>query len=802
MENISPRITMLRKNRPIKTLRATQRGYEKEGALTPYRSEVRLCLERARLLTESYKQTEGEAMVMRKARALENILKNMTIYIDEGQLIVGNYASKPWSLTCYPEMSFAWINKAADNGLKDLLDDGARKELAEIAVYWRNKSAQGKERGYLPDDLKPYWAYNGATMLWMGAESGVPNYEKLFKVGLNGIIAEAEEKLRTLSDLTMPAKEYIQAKIFLQSAIISLKAAVNFGKRFAEKARELAAKENNAQRRKELDTIAESCDWVPGNPPRNFHEGLQFFFFIHLITRMIELYTNGCGARFDQLMYPLYKRDKEAGKINREEALELLECLFLKMDEHTQLMPPITASGIGSAHGWSTITIGGTDSFGQDVSNEVSYLVLDACKITRLPQPSIALRYHEEIPHDLILSAIELVGTGVGYPAFFNDKYEIPMLMKLGIPMEDARNYSIEACMRWSIPGKNIAYRAINGFLVLPKFLELALNRGVDKFSGKQLGVRTPDPLTFTSMGQVIDATLEQFKFFVEKLVRMNNMIDFFYQQDLPRPFLSPLLDGCIEKAKDCRQWSYFYKTILGPMGSTTLADSLAALKKLVFDEKRVRMADLVDALNKNWQGKEKLQQMFIDAPHFGNDDDYVDLMGRDVLHEMAKIVNSFVNYLGFDYLQDGSSGSTYYGYSGLLGATPDGRKDKDPINDGTISPVYGRDKKGPTAVLNSVSKVDPLITLNHLFNQRFLPQFLQGSNKEIFASYLKCWADLGIHHVQFNVFDTETLRDAQRRPEAYSDLVVRVAGYSAYFADLPKGLQDSIIERTAQQFC
>jgi len=797
---MSERTMTLKKNRPFKTLRSTQRGYEKESDMPPYRPDVKLCLERARFLTEVFKQTEGEPYIMRKAKALEHVLNNMSIYIDDGQLIVGNYASTPWSLTCYPEMSLGWINKAVNNGYRDLLDDEGREELAEIAAYWRGKSAQGKERGYLPDDLRPYWAYNGVTVLWFGAESGVPNYEKLFQIGINGIIAEAENRLRSLSDLTMPPGDYIQAKIFLDSAVISLKAAVDFGKRFAEKARELAVQEKDAQRRREIEKIASNCDWVPGNPPRDFHEGLQSFWFIHLISHLIELYMNGSGVRFDRLMYPLYKKGKEEGKLTREDARELVECLFLRMDEHTQLMPPITASGIGAAHGWSTLTIGGTDRLGEDASNEVSYLILDACKELRFPQPSIAFRYHDKIPHDLVLSAIDLVRTGVGYPAFFNDRYEIPMLMENGIPVEDAREYGIEACMRWTIPGKNMTYRAGNGFIILPKCLELALNRGIDKFSDKQLGVSTPDPLTFTSIDEVIDAYLEQVKFFMEKLARLNNIIDVFYQQDLPRPFLSPLLDGCIEKGKDCRHWSYFYKTIIGPMGTTTLADCLAAMKRLVFDEKKVTMAELVDALNKNWEGKEELRRIFLEAPHFGNDDDYVDTIARDVLYKTTQIVESFINHHEFNYLMDGSSGAAYWGYSGLLGATPDGRKDKDPINDGTISPVALRDRKGPTAVLNSVCKVDPLVTFNQLLNQKFLPQFMEGPGKEIFAAYLKSWGDLGIHHIQFNVMDAKRLREVQKNPEQSGDVVVRVAGYSAYFVDLPKGLQDSIIERTEQE--
>jgi formate C-acetyltransferase len=786
-------------------MRAIRRGRdEEEGAKRlAYRSELKLCLERARLLTEVFKQTEGEPMIIRKAKALAHILQNMTIYIDEGQLIAGNYASTPESLPCYPEMAIGWLQKAVNDGYRTLLDDAGREEMAEITAYWRGKQAHGKERAYLPEDLKPWWAYNGVTFVWRGAESGVPNYEKLFRVGLNGVIKEAEDKLNSLSDTMLPPKDYVEARDFLEAAIISLRAAIDFGKRFAELAKAMAADERDVQRKEELGKIAQICEGAPGNPPRSFYEALQFFYFIHLITHLIELYMNGAGVRIDQILYPFYKKDREEGNITREEALELLECLFLKLDEQAQLMPPITVAGAGAVHGWCTLTIGGIDRQGEDASNEISYLVLDAVdELRTLLQPSIAFRYHEKVPHALVLRVIDVLHTGIGYPALFNDKYEIPMLVQLGMPLEDARDYAIEACMRWNIPGKNIACRALNGMVVLPKCLELALNQGWDKFSGKQLGPRTPDPLTFTSIDDVIDAYLEQVSFAMDKLARINNLIDVFYEQDLSRPFLSALMDGCIEKGKDCRRWSYFYKTIVGPMGTTTLADALAAMKKLVFEEKRVSMAELLDALRNNWEGKEELRQMFLnEAPKFGNDDDYVDTIALDVLQRTNQIVESFTNFLNFPFIMDGSSGAAYWGYSDLLGATPDGRKEKEPFNDGTISPVTGRDKKGPTAVLKSVSKVNPRKTFNQLLNQKFLPRFLEGENKEVFADYLKTWADLGIHHIQFNVVSAETLREAQGNPEKYRDLVVRVAGFSAYFVDLPRGLQDAIVARVEQTF-
>jgi len=335
----------------------------------------------------------------------------------------------------------------------------------------------------------------------------------------------------------------------------------------------------------------------------------------------------------------------------------------------------------------------------------------------------------------------------------------------------------------------------------LPKLLEYALSRGVDKFSGKQLGYPTPDPLTFTSIEDVTKAYLTQLDFYMDKFVRMYNITDALYEEYLPRPFFSALTDGCIERAQDCREWRYFAKTPVNPVGQVTLGNSMAAMKKLVFEDKIVSMAELLEALRNNWEGKEELRQMFLNrAPKFGNDDDEVDLLVRDVLVRTTDVFEKYINLYGQRFIEDGSGGAAYFAFSVLTGATPDGRKDKDVFNDGTISPVSGTEERGPTAILKSVSKIDPMKTFGHLFNQRFLPRFLEDENKETFAAYLKTWADLGIHHVQFNVIKGETLHDAQEHPEQYRDLVVRVAGYCAYFVDLTRGVQDQIISRTEQE--
>ena len=789
----------------LKSFRATKRGFEKDEFETPYHEGIMICLDRARLWTQSYKETEGQPSIIRRSKALAKVLENMSIYIDDEELIVGNVAKSPKHLAWHPELYCSWLNKAIDAEYKGMLSEEERKEAHGIAEYWLDKAVQGKERDYLPADVKPFWFYNGALMWIHGAEAGQPNYENIFRIGLNGIIKECEDKLKEIEkDEKLPADKYIEHRELLQAMIISLKAAVRFGQRYSELAKAMADKATNPRRKQELLGIADACSNVPGNPVRTLREALQCFFFIYLITRQIDVHMNGLGSRFDQITYPYYKEDSEAGIISREQAQELVGLLWLKLNsEGGQLRPKLAGSlVVGGLPDQPTITIGGVAPTGEDATNEMTFIALDASKAIRLQSPQLSFRYHDGTPPEAVSSAIDLAALGVGYPAFFNDRYDIPKILSLGMPIEDARNYCIEVCMRWMIPGKNMVHRQNCGEFVLPKMLELALNQGVDKFSGRKIGASTPDPHTFTSLEDVIQAYLAQLDMFMKNFVRMYNITDVLYTEYVPRPFFTALLDGGIDKGQDCRKWRYFAKTPVNPVGQVTVIDSLAAIKKLVFDGKRVTFGELVDALHNNWEGKEDLRQMMLTkAPKFGNDDDYVDMLGRDVMRRTTKVFESYKNLWGQHFIEDGSGGAAYYAFSSLTAATPDGRKDRDMFNDGTISPSAGMDKKGPTAVLKSVAKIDPMTTLNHLFNQKFLPSFLQGDNKEVFAAYLKTWAELGMHQVQFNVVTPEKLKDAQEHPENYRDLVVRVAGYCAYFVDLSKGVQDQIISRTWQCF-
>jgi pyruvate formate-lyase/glycerol dehydratase family glycyl radical enzyme len=765
----------------------------------------KLCLDRARLMTESYKATEGEPEVIRRAKALAHVLGNTTIYIRDGELIVGNFESTPQSFSFYPEHGHKWLTQSLEDGLRELLDENGKREYKEIIKYWDGKSLGERALAVVPRRLKDYFSYGPAYVA--NFESPQPgeilNIGKLFKLGLNGVIDQVKARLEDLESKTLPAREYMEQRHNLEANLIALDAAIKFGKRYAVLARETASVEMDKKRKEELNRIADICDWVPGHPPRTLHEAMQSYWFCMLIAKQFEVRGQGSGHRLDLLLNPFYQKDKQEGRISSEDAQELLECLFIKFCGWGVLYDPgMSPLGVGISQ-LRDINIGGVTSEGDDATNEFSFMILDTTLSLRLPEPSIALRYHSKISPDLILKAIDVLRSGIGYPAFYNDSVIIPWLVSRGIPLEEARNYGIWSCVAPSIPGKNTGTcRPNSGSISLGKCLELALLQGKDKdtYTGKQLGPKTPEPKAFTCIEDVTDAFLTQVNYFSGKLCEIYDVLQVIHEQYLQRPFASTLIDGCIEKGKDCTSWQY--NMLMGMLmgGSTNAANALAAIKKFVFDDKVITMEELVEACRKNFEGKEELRlRLLNEAPKFGNDDDYVDRLVREVHIRGNEEVAKHKNMFGFPSLFDGGIVAGYYGMSVGCGALPDGRKDGEPFADAVISPAAGTDKKGPTAVLKSVSKVTP--TYPHLLNQKFLPQFLEGENKKIFAQYLRSWADLGIWHVQFNVVSKDTLLDAQAHPENYSNLIVRVAGFSAYFVDLTPEIQNDIIRRVEQGF-
>jgi formate C-acetyltransferase len=683
-----------------------------------------------------------------------------------------------------------------------LLDDQGRAEMEKIVDYWKGKTLSDLRKKAFKGDLEKYFMYEG-TFLWSHWDEGaVPNYEKLLSIGIQGIKAQAEERLKEIAE-TIP-DDYLNQHDFLQGVVITMDAAMDYGRRYAKKARELAGGEKNPQEKKRLEEIAEVCERVPANPARTFHEALQSFWFVTLIKGQLEFANLTCGSRFDVVMNPYLQKDLAEGRITRDEAVELTQHLFLKFEESGMWFSPLVTGIYGGVQQLEGITIGGIDAEGKDVTSDMSYIVLEAARDLHILQPTIALRVHHSTPKELLSAATDVIRTGVGYPSLFNDEVLIPLLLKWRVPVEDARNYDVTGCVYLDLPGKNNNARRASGYFVLPMCLYWALRQGVDPKTGDQYGAPTPDPETFTCIEDVLEAYLEQVRFFFGKMVNLENICRKLYMKNAPRPFLSAFLDGCIERGQDAKEWANptdinSFNIIVGP---TNVADSLAAIKKLVFDTRDLTMREFIDILDKNWEGHEDLRQRVINQiPKFGNDDDYVDLLAREVHHRSEAVMEEFTDLYGSKWRGDGSGVSATYGLALDTPATPDGRKAGEPFADATLSPMVGSDNKGPTAVLASCAKIDTLQTYNHLLNQKFFPEFLEGENKEQFISYLRSWCDLGIPHVQFNVVDRQTLLDAQKHPEKHPNLVVRVAGYSTYFVDLSKGLQDHIIARSEQEF-
>ncbi len=789
----------------VKSVRNMTRQGKKtkeEPGKSMYRPGIKLDLDRSRLMTESYKETEGEPMMIRRAKALAKVMGEMDLYIQDWEKIVGNNVSQPANLYFGIDMNWRSVRRVVtgDEG-KSLLDDNGRAELDEIIQYWQGKSMSDRQQASFSGDVLKYWDQRTMTAAaWSHwSDLGIPNYEKVFKVGLKGLIEEAENKLTEI-DETVPF-DYIDQKDFLQAVIIVLKGVIHYAHRYAELAREKSAQTDDPTDKERLEGIAERCDRVPENPPETLAEALQSFFILH-VARNLEFMTAGIGVRFDKIFGPYYENDIKHNRITREDALGLLQMLWVKFHELGLLYSPTLSAIYGGVASLQTMVIGGVDEYGGDVTNDMTYLVLETSKFMQTPEPSLALRYHDGTPDKLLSEAVEVIKTGIGYPAFYNDKSIIPLLQKWDVPLKDARDYAITACVYLEIPGKNISRKAIGG-LNMPMALWYALSQGVNAMDGQQRGARTPDPRTFKSFDDLMDAYLTQVRFFVERLLKVENTCHSLYEKYVPRPFYSALLDGCIEQGKETKQWAYpspvgNFCIMLGP---TNAGDSLTVVKKLVFDEKKITMDQLIKSLDANWEGYDDIRQMVLNVPKYGNDDEAADQMVAEVQYrtceEMAKIKTRH----GVPVRGDGSGISATYSAGYIVPATPDGRMASEPLADGTLSPVFGKDTKGPTAVLNSAAKVDTKKTYNHLLNQKFLPSSLEGDMKDIFMGYLRSWGDMDISHIQFNIVDQETLIDAQKHPENHTDLLVRVAGYSAYFVDLSKGLQDSIIARSEQTF-
>jgi formate C-acetyltransferase len=612
--------------------------------------------------------------------------------------------------------------------------------------------------------------------------------------------ADVDHALQALDFLNDP--EAYDKEQELRGMRLASEAAVIWAKRYAEEARRLAAAEADPARKAELEQIAANCDWVPERAPRTFWEALQTYWFVHLsVITELNTWDSFCPGRLDQHLYPFYKRDLEAGILTRERAKELLQCFWVKFNN--QPAPPkvgVTAAESGTYTDFANINSGGVRIDGSDGVNEVSYLVLEVIDEMRLLQPSSNIQLSKKNPDRFLKKACEIIRKGWGQPSIFNADMVVAELVRQGKAVEDARCAGTSGCVEAGTFGKE-SY-ILTGYLNLPKILELTLNDGYDPRTQKMVGIRTGDPATFETFDQLWEAFKRQLEYLVDVKVRGNNVIERMFGACMPAPFLSLITSDCIQNGRDYNNGGARYNTrYIMPTGPGTLADSLSALKYHVYDHKTVAMPALLAALRDDFEGHEGLRQLLLNkTPKYGNDDEYADAFVGQVCDLLFHTIDGRRGPSGSTYHINYLSTTCHVYFGSVCGATPDGRHAWIPVSDG-ISPSHGADRKGPTAVIRSAARMDHARSGGTLLNQKFTPALLQGEEGlDQLAHLVRAYFKLDGHHIQFNVVTADTLRAAQKEPEKYRDLIVRVAGYSDYFCDLTKGIQEEIIARTEQK--
>ncbi|MHB1413672.1 MAG: glycyl radical protein [Chloroflexota bacterium] len=781
--------------------------------------EPELCPERARLFTASWRETEGEPIPIRRARAFAKVLREMSIYIRPDELIVGNQAAKPRSAPFFPEYAVDWLDREMEDLAsrpvdRFLVSDEAKAALREVIAYWRgqthNDLVKSLTHHALPEEALPAFDFDAfildeavSNLSRTNGGDGhlVAAYDRVMRVGLGGIVAEAKELMAEL-DLTKP--ENLEKKLFYESVVTALEAVLDFAERYAKLAEQQAARETNAVRRGELEKVAEVCRRVPAHPARNLWEAVQTYWFVHLLIH-VEADGHSIGpGRLDQYLYPYYEADLAAGLINREQAVELVECFLLKCCELNKIREWGLTRNLSGYPLFQTITIGGQTREGLDATNEMSYICLEATGNLKLPQPTTVVRVHDGTPEEFLQAAARcVVRHGGGMPGFFSDEVAIPSLMSVGVSLEDARDWVIMGCSELQVGGKfNTATGGLSHVNLL-KFLELALYGGTNPNTGVSFAPTGGDLSTYRTFDEVVAAFRAQMAAHLRLVPVLDSVTCYTYAKLSPTPFLSAVLDYRLAVGKDVSQGggpNYNHIMSLG-MGLANVANALAALKKLVFEEKLLAGAEVLEAMRGNFAGPrgEEIRQMLLNrAPKYGNDDDYVDVLAKQVFRDFCREISQYKPARGGYYSATFQSLTANVPYGQRVGATPDGRRASEPLAD-NVSPTAGSDANGPTAVLKSVAKLDhALATTGTILNLKFHPSALEGEDRlRKFASLIRSFVDLKGFQVQFNIISADILREAQAHPERYRNLVVKVAGYSAFFATLDRKLQDQLIERT-----
>lgn len=763
-----------------------------------------ISIERAELVTEAYQRYAGKVSIpVLRALTFQYLMENKEICISEGELIVGERGPAPQSTPTYPELCCHTIEDLQIMNDREKISfkvsDAARKVHEEkIIPYWRGKSI----RDLLFDQMTSQWkdCYE-AGIFTEFMEQRAPGHTvldgKIYTKGFIDFKKDIEKCLAAI-DYYNDSEAYKKQEQ-LKAMLICCDAMIAYAHRHGKKALELAKGETNPERKRELEEIAAVCSHVPANPPRNFREALQMYWFVHLgVITELNTWDSFCPGRLDQHLYPFYKKEIEEGTLTAEQAKELLECFWVKFNN--QPAPPkvgITLEESGTYTDFCNINIGGVKPDGSDGVNEVSYLLLDVIKDMKILQPSTNVQISKKNPDRFVIKAAEVIRQGMGFPSVFNADAVIQELLRQGKSLVDARCGGTSGCVEVGAFGKE-AY-ILTGYLNLVKILEITLNNGMDPRTGKKIGTETGEVSECQSLDHLMDAFKKQLHHFVEIKIRGNNIIEKLYAEYMPSPFMSVIIDDCIQNAKDYNAGGARYNSrYIQGVGIGSITDCLSSIQYHVFDKKNITMKKLLEVLKDNFDGHEKERQLFLNkTPKYGNDDDYADEIMLQVFNAFYEEVNGRPTVTGGTYRIEMLPTTCHVYFGSVVGATPDGRKAGIPLSEG-ISPVQGADKYGPTAVIKSASKMDHLRTGGTLLNQKFTPSIVRGEEglikvKDLIRAYFK----LDGHHIQLNIVDGNTLRDAQKNPEKYKNLIVRVAGYSDYFNNLNKGLQDEIIART-----
>lgn len=809
---------------------------------------------RAVLITESYKQTENEPMVIRRAKAFQHILENIPIVIRDLELIVGSTTLAPRGCQTYPEFSYEWLESEFDTVETRSADpfyisEQTKRELKEANAYWKGKTTSELATAYMEPETLLAMEHNLFTpgnYFYNGVGHVTVKYWEVLEIGFGGIKEKAEEEL---AKICLADGDYQKKSRFLQAVMISCDAAITYARRYAELALSEAQKCTDPARKLELLQIAQNCANVPEKGATSFYEACQSFWFVQQLLQIESSGHSISPGRFDQYMYPYYKKDLDSGRLTRRFAQELMDCIWVKLNDLNKCRDAASAEGFAGYSLFQNLIAGGQNSEGIDVTNDLSFMSIQASMHVFLPQPSLSVRVWNGTPHEFLIKAAELTRTGIGLPAYYNDEVIIPSLLSRGLTLEDARDYNIIGCVEPQKAGKTEGWHDA-AFFNMCRPLELTFHNGKDK--GVQVGPQTGDVENMQSFEEFYRAYKIQMDYAIKLLVNADNAIDMAHAERCPLPFLSAMVDDCMKSGKTVQEGGAVYN-FTGPQGFgvANMADSLYVVKKLVYDEKKLTMKELKQALTVNY-GKglneediaamtseivsemeaaeqkvgereitavlqtvvaatespemkakgERILEMIEEVPKFGNDLPEVDAFARDVAYTYTKPLLKYRNPRGGQFQAGLYPVSANVPLGAQTGATPDGRLAYTPVADG-VSPSAGKDVSGPTAAANSVSRLDHGIASNGtLFNQKFHPSALSGRRGlENFVGLIRSYFDQKGSHMQFNVVSRETLLDAQKHPEQYKHLVVRVAGYSALFTTLSKSLQDDIIRRTEQGF-